>query len=106
MYLRDAKTGVFKTNLVFRKADHFSELADDYNGFMAMVDRNWSRQHIVIQDSIGKLELVKAGLDASAKQSVDEVVMLLKQTLPASPPMEEAPVESGDTGTPPADGAQ
>ncbi len=84
LFIQAALQGNFRTDLTFRKSDHFKELGEEFNMLMKKIDDDTNRTHVIIKDSIHKLETLSLDLKGEHKKQIEESLVLLKQTLSQS----------------------
>jgi methyl-accepting chemotaxis protein len=80
-FIHSALQGNFRTDLTFRKSDHFKELGEEFNILMKKIDDDTNRSHVIVRDSIYKLETLSIDLKGEQKKQIEESLVLLKQTL-------------------------
>ena len=80
-FLADAIAGNKTDKLVFRKDDHFQELADDYNKLLAHFEMAGRKKHDSILTAITSIEKALPQSNADSRQELERTLALLRESI-------------------------
>lgn len=78
-FMREGATGRLQPGLRFRKADHFQELAQDYNQMAAAISENLQRISAAAMTAVKHVEAAISSTDGSSRQELEKALSQLKQ---------------------------